>query len=173
MEEKCDEPSTAILVGASNLWFQFTITALSIPTASGQLAQRVDEYWADLSKIPSIEMFEMVRQMPHFQALDAAFLGYKSDEIWQAIQAKRQQEANEILEVEDLKYAEWEILTNPKSVPPTDYLQLHQVDPQEDYARYFSKIVLVERLREVGALIGFSRLEAKAMNPSPVTAAWR
>ena len=66
-------------------------------------------------------------------------LGYKSDEIWQAIQAKRQQEANEILEVEDLKYAEWEILTNPKSVPPTDYLQLHQVDPQEDYARYFQK----------------------------------
>jgi hypothetical protein len=58
----------------------------------------------------------------------------------------------------DLKSPEWRVFTKPASAKESRTFKLRAVDPPQEFANYFEKIVLVEKLREVRALIGFTRL---------------
>ena len=60
----------------------------------------------------------------------------------------------------DIKTPEWKVFTNPDpNFVSRDFL-LREVDPPTNYAQFFEKIVLAERLREVRALVGFTRIES-------------
>ena len=160
-ETQCTAPVKAILLGASNSWFPSTITALSIPSAVGELAQLVEQHWADLSTITSKEIFQSIRQMPSFKNIFREFIDYSDDEIWAEIEKKRQPaQPQEIGEPTDLKAPEWEVFSNPEPSLNSKLLQLRAVAPPKSFEDDFSKVVLVERLREVGALVGFTRLES-------------
>ena len=50
------------------------------------------------------------------------------------------------------------VFTNPSKAKEGRSFKLRQVDPPDEYAKYFEKIVLVEKLREVRALVGFTRI---------------
>lgn len=60
----------------------------------------------------------------------------------------------------NLKTPEWEIFSQPSPAYNTRDFRLRAVPPPEGYTGYFEKIVLAEKLREVRALIGFTRLES-------------
>ena len=51
-----------------------------------------------------------------------------------------------------------ERIPNPETASESSNFRLRRVDPPEDYVQFFEKIVLVEKLREVRALIGFTRI---------------
>jgi hypothetical protein len=59
-----------------------------------------------------------------------------------------------------LKSPEWEVFSNPSAAPEGKLFKLREVEPPDDFARYFEKVVLVEKLREVRTLIGFTRIES-------------
>jgi hypothetical protein len=50
--------------------------------------------------------------------------------------------------------------SNPASQPKTDDFKLEAVAPPKGYEHIFEKTVLVQRLREVRALMGFTRIES-------------
>lgn len=161
----CDEKHVSpILQGASNSWFAILISALSVPQATDKLAMLVDENWAVLEKAASREViiaFRAIGQLKDFGK-------YGDDDIWAAVQKRRQPSAEPAAETDDLKSPEYEVFTHPASAQESKYFKLREVEPPDGFAAYFDKVVLVEKLREVRALIGFTRIESPRDFDSPL-----
>jgi len=86
---------------------------------------------------------------------------YPISEIWQAIEKKRAgDDGEEVVSEGDIKRPEWEVLTLPS--PPTDWPHFlsKKVDVPSKYTAVVDDVLLLERLREVNALIGYTRVEA-------------
>jgi hypothetical protein len=60
----------------------------------------------------------------------------------------------------DIKGPEWDVLTEAN--PPTDYphFMSKKVGTPPGFGAFISRVLLLERLREVNALLGFTRVEA-------------
>jgi hypothetical protein len=159
----CDvEHVQPILQGASNSWFPVLLSALSVPQATDKLAQLVQENWAVLEKAQSKEVvtaFRAIGQLKDFGPTSPAGK-YTDEDIWQAVERKRQGGEQTDAEPSDLKSPEWAVFSDPASAPEGKLFRLRAVEPPDDFARYFEKVVLVEKLREVRALIGFTRIES-------------
>ena len=69
----------------------------------------------------------------------------------------------------DLKLPEWEIFSNPSAAPQTRDFQLTESAPPLGYEGIFERIVLAEKLREVRALVGFTRIESPTDYDSPAS----
>ena len=153
-----------MLQGASNSWFGIMLSALAIPQASGKLKQLIDDHWTILEKVQSEQNIELLQQVtPQLRDLSE----YEPAEIWQAVQAKKTDVPEESAEPTDLKTPEWEVLIDPESAEKGRDFQLKVAAPPKRYAKYFEKIVLAERLREVRALVGFTRIESPSDYDNP------
>ncbi len=160
-----DMPVEPMLQGASNSWFPLLLSALAIPQASTKLAQLVDDYWTVLEKVQSEQNIELLQQVTP-QLRD--FSEYTAAQIWEAVQAKRAKSASDGGdEASDLKTPEWEVFIDPASAQKSRDFQLRIVQPPKKYAKYFEKVVLAERLREVRALVGFTRIESPSDYDNP------
>lgn len=156
-KQGCQEDARPILLGASNAWFPLVMSALSIPRTTDKLTRLVEERWADLRDIPSLDVTRYAAapsRMP-------VFAEFTAEQIWEAIQAKRQRDSQPTgSEAEDLKTPEWEVLSQADPASQTADLKLRRVDPPMGFERYFESTVIVERIREVRALMGFTRIES-------------
>lgn len=155
-EDGCERQMEAILLGASNSWFPLTLSALSIPTAVDRLEQLVQEQWTILGKATSKDIVKFARETGQLRA----FAQYSDDELWEAVERKRNQTNDAGDQSEGLKMPEWGVFSAPDaSLNSTDF-QLTPVEPPPRYASLLDKVVLVERIREVRALVGFTRIES-------------
>ena len=154
----CQEPAQATLLGASNSWFPLVMSVLSIPRAADRLSRLVEERWADPKDISSLEIAQWATapsRMPHF-------VDFSAQEIWDAIQSKKLSDREPSGEQpEDIKQPEWEVLSSPSQSKENDDFKLREVAPPQGFERFFENTVLVERLREVRSLLGFTRIESK------------
>lgn len=100
--EDCDEEPRVLNLGASNIWFPVSLSALDIPLAG------------DLPDEPG--------------------------------------------SLNEIKWPEWEALTNPVPTPWPAFRSRIEPAPT-GFERTISQVVLVDRLREVNALIGFTRVD--------------
>ena len=157
-EEDCKEPFFSILLGASNAWFPMMLSVLSVPASSNYLAHLVKFFWH--SHFHNVEQ-KIVLPFVLNNPLLNAFSKFKEDEIWDEIQRQRTagKKAPVKEDATDLKGPEWERLSNPDPKYNNDDFQLRKVPPPKGYNKYFSRIVLGEKLREVRALVGFTRVE--------------
>ncbi len=152
-----------MLQGASNSWFGITLTALAIPQESGKLKQLVEDNWTTLEKVQNEQNIELLLSISQLRDLSE----YTPAEIWQAVQAKNSATPEESGEHADLKTPEWEVFIDPDSVEKGRDFQLRVAAPPRRYAKYFEKVVLAERLREVRALVGFTRIESPSDYDNP------
>lgn len=160
----CDVPHVQpILQGASNCWFPVLISALSVPQATDKLALLVDENWAVLEKAQSQEIVSAFRAIGQLKD----FAKYADAEIWSAMEKKRQGAIESDDEPDDLKSPEWAVFSDPASAQESKFFKLRAVEPPDDFTKYFEKIVLVEKLREVRAMIGFARIDSPRDFDSP------
>jgi hypothetical protein len=157
-DQPCQHQVKTILLGASNLWFADTVTALAIPTESQELAQRVEELWQILETLPDIKMLTLMRDVaPKLGVL----IGYSDQAIWNEIEKRRVKAAsNASDDPADLKQPEWEKLSAPEQHTPSRDFQLKSVAVPGGFESTLERVVLVERLREVRALLGFTRIDA-------------
>lgn len=156
-EEGCKvEHVRTILLGASNSWFPMMLSALSIPIATNKLDQLVDEHWAILEKVVSQQNVELLRQVGQLRP----FAQYSDEQIWEAVEQKRSGAAEGEDGATDLKDPEWKVFSNPDSSRNSRNFWLREVMPPAGYNKFFDKVVLVERLREVRSLIGFTRIDS-------------
>ncbi len=169
-EDACMEQTITILAGASNLWFPDVLTALAIPAASSRLAQLVDEQWGNLKMVPNQTFVTVMRGMT--QNPFGSFIGYTDTEIWQAITHKREQEqTGSEDDPTDVKQPEWAVFSDPAlDLSGSDFC-LREVAVPPTFTAQIARVVLVERLREVRALIGFTRIDAPGeLGDSPAAA---
>ncbi len=160
-EDACEADAKPILLGASNLWFPVALSTLAVPTKSNPLEQLVEDNWAKVKEITTLEVLKAFKAIGQL----GAFAGYDDAKVWEAIQARR--ESSELQtdgEALDLKGPEWEVFSRPKSAELTDDFRLRRVDPPNGYRGPIADVVLVERLREVRALVGFTRIGSPVGN---------
>lgn len=157
-EDGCTEVPRAILLGATNGWFPLTLSVLAIPQTGSPLAQLVADGWTFFEDVENaVEAAAVVKtlkksaQLPGIEAFDG-------DRVWAAIEAHRKGSSDD--QKFDLKGPEWEVLTAP--TPPTDYpfFMSKEVGVPTGFEPYITRVLLLERLREVNALLGFTRVES-------------
>ena len=156
VDKGCTEQLRCILLGASNSWFPITLAALHVPTASKKLDQLVEHHWAKLEVAVSFEIVAAFRKIGQL----TAFAEFSDEDLWKAIQKKRGAANATAEQPTGLKIAEWQTFSKPDPARNTLDFQLREVPPPQGYENYFQKTVLVERLREVRALMGFTRIDS-------------
>ncbi len=153
----CKEEARTILLGASNSWFPSVMSALSIPRAVDGLAVLIEEAWAKLKDIPSLEVTTFVTAPSRMPSLAE----YTPEQVWTAIEAKRSGQAASEAQEMDLKVPEWEVLTQRTAAPNTKDFKIRSVNAPLGYEDFFEPTILLDRVREVRALLGFTRIESK------------
>jgi hypothetical protein len=131
--------------------------------ATDRLAEIVEEQWGDLKGVQSKEELQFFRKMlQKFPSLVSLFSDFKDSEIWEAIQAKRSGAEQDDGSVPDIKLPEWRVFSNPASAVENRDFKLRKVLSPKGFGDSFEDTVLVERIREVRALLGYTRLESNA-----------
>ncbi|MBE7385830.1 MAG: DUF1998 domain-containing protein [Leptolyngbya sp. SIO1E4] len=157
-DEECSQQMRGMLLGASNSWFGITLSALSIPIASNQLTQLVQDNWVTLGKATSQDVLQVLLSAMQATGQLQEFSKYPVEDIWTTIEFIQQ--GQEETDARDLKTPEWEVFSLSVSTQNTTEFQLRPVASPVGYESYFDKVVLVERLREVRALVGFTRIQS-------------
>jgi hypothetical protein len=154
---RCGKPLRLIVLGASNLWFGVTASALHLP--QGQTVEdMIAANWPVLGAQPSPEVMQAI-----IDGMDAlrGLRGVPIEEIW--AQAEKLRAAGgpaQEGQTRDLLDAEWKMLSRPTTQrQDADFRAVATPNP-EGYDRPLDQVVLVSRLREVRALLGFTRLSA-------------
>jgi hypothetical protein len=161
-----------MLLGASNAWFAVTRTVLSIPASSDALEQLVADHWSILANVVSeAELPNLLRFVPELKS----FAGHPVRDVWTTIEARREALVAGTTDgriERDLIGPEWEVFTNLAGAPEGNDFKLVSTRAPEDFEAWFEPTVLVQRLREVNAFVGFTRIDgpdAEARNVVPIS----
>jgi hypothetical protein len=157
--EGCEQRARTLLLGASNTWFGITRSALAIPVSSdGQLDVEVDAAWGDLADADSEHVLDLfVRKLPSLRHLTS----FPMADLWEAVRRRRaNQDADQPEDAIDLKFPEWQCITNPSTAPSTYDFTIEDAGVPATLSAVFEQVVAVKRLRETMALLGFARIDA-------------
>ncbi|WP_434740280.1 DrmB family protein [Micromonospora sp. SH-82] len=158
---ECPGELKLLVIGASNQWFAQTLSALAVPpTGASELQAKVAATWESLKDMPGIGMLPYLRTVvPALRGFDR----WSDEELWAAIQRHRNaSEPEEERGYPDLRTPEWEIFSATRLPPGTDDFTLRR-DPEgvpAELKNVYADVIQAERLREVRALVGFTRLDA-------------
>lgn len=160
--ESCNEKVVALLVGATNLWFADRRTVLSIPHDEVPVVTQVVR-----NERPSFEQFDTLEAFTSFaEAMagynQAAWLRsdrYTVEDLWAEYQAQEAAIGDQS-ESRDILGPEWVALTQPVQGDHPDFeVEGTKTAPDSQFP-VFATTRLVTRLREVSALVGFTRLDS-------------
>lgn len=152
----CPTPVRTLLLGASNSWFSVSLRALAVPQAAGALDQLVADHWADLADIASPEM--LAYALAHVEAV-APLSAHDPERVWQAVQDRRSGGAGDDDGRADLHGPEWAHLSVPDPSADHEDWKVRPVTVPSSFGWLIDQVVLVERLREAVALVGFTRVD--------------
>jgi hypothetical protein len=152
----CKLPTRTILLGASNAWFPVTTSVLSIPASKEPLAQKVAEFWRYLKGVASLEVLRFARST--IPEVAGAFAQVEDVTLFEEIERYRESIDAEVIGAPDVLGPEWEVLANPYDAPATDDFRLRPASTPARLGGLVEQVVLADRLREVVALIGFTRV---------------
>jgi hypothetical protein len=157
----CDQPARLLVVGASNQWFAQTQAALAVPKPSGgRLDEAVAHHWETLRTVTDPAVLTTLWTIPSLARLRE----WPQPQVWAAIERRRgtPESGPQTGAYPDLRTPEWQVFTAPQELPVTDDFAVRR-DPAGvpgGLGAVFSDVLQVERLREVRALVGFTRLDA-------------
>jgi hypothetical protein len=153
----CGKPLKLMVLGASNLWFGVTASALHLPQG-----QSVDDVvaanWQILGAQPTADVAQAI-----IEGMDAlrGLRGVPIHEVWATIEKIRADGGPAPSpDRRDLLEAEWQLLSRPTTERQDADFRAVPTPTPEGHDRLLDQVVLVSRLREVRALVGFTRLAA-------------
>jgi len=158
-DEGCNAEARTVLLGATNSWFPITVSVLAIPHIGDTLTQLVEDGWEDLKDVDSEAELKGLLKAFKKRGLLLGLDRYDSDRIWTVIEKKRKGELpSKVVAERDVKVPEWIVLTHPN--PPTDWPHFlsERIAPPTKFASQISGVLLLKRLREVNALVGYTRI---------------
>jgi hypothetical protein len=161
-QEGCNQPSRLLIRTASNAYFPQVVSVLSLPDRGGAVDAVIAELWDDLQIVDDASDLRVVRKKPRVAARLAPF---SDEDVLDAIQTRKRGPAED----RPVKEVELEAIL----VSPEGFGDDRPIDPNfharrlpEDAWRRSARLAGVEavyqlhRLREVLALVGFTRLDA-------------
>lgn len=160
----CKEVNRLLVRNASNSSFPRVMSVISIPDRGAWLTGRVMEHW-ESGNLQAVQIPELLTLLLGQPALKHAFEGFDEAEIFSTIEAVRagakvsgSEKPIKEVEFEALSRADLEVTGDE---PGGDFFVRKLADKSWRAAELecIEKIVLVHRLREVTALIGFTRFE--------------
>jgi hypothetical protein len=156
--EGCELPMRTIILGASNTWFPVSLSAIGIPVSADVILQLIEENWGVLKAVTSPAIIAFMRTVGQLGRLSQ----YSDESIFEAIQQYQRNlvTGNSGQSKPDLKSPEWKIFTEHESALNSEEFRLHPVPVPSQYAGVIKQVVLVERLSEVTALVGFTRIDS-------------
>jgi len=150
-----------MVLGASNLWFGVTLSALHLPV-DDPASTAISQHWSILGAQSSPDVLAaIVAGMPALHALRAL----SPAELAAAVEEERQRGAGQEggqQEVGNLLDAEWELFAHPTTKKQDDDFRAMPTPNPDRLDGLLRQVVQVERLREVQAMLGFTRIEAPA-----------
>lgn len=160
--EDCNFPSRLLIRTASNAYFPQVVSVLSLPDRGSAVETAVREIWDLLQAVDSIESLSVFKRLPHVTAKLAAF---RDDEILEAIREIKGGRGGE----RPVKQVELEaLLAAPEGfgddVPVDQNFHARRLPDRvwrhSDRYAGIEAVIQVHRLREILALVGFTRFEA-------------
>jgi hypothetical protein len=157
--EECAENVKMLVVGASNQWFALLRSIIAVPESrSANLMSDVARLWAELHDINSRDV--LVYALARNSGLNA-LSQQDPDEVMAAIDARRgAQQDDEEHQVVDIRKPEWQAFTSATPAGADPDFAVEPQDVHHDLTQLFSAVVQVQRLREVKAFLGFTRIDA-------------
>ncbi len=162
--EACDELSRLLVRHASNAYFPQVMSVISLPDRNESLEKAVTQVWENfLQYVDTIDELRKDRQKK--PPVKAALEGFTDEEVLQEIEARKGTGAE--APIKSVKQAEFEVLTATKEevgqdTPDGDFFAraLPKSTWDKPWMASVERIVMVHRLREVVAQLGFTRFEA-------------
>jgi Domain of unknown function (DUF1998) len=161
--EPCGEPNRLLIRTASNAYFPQKLTVISLPDRDQTVKQAIDAAWEYLEAVETLEELQYERKKAKVKsALD----GLTDQEAFAEINFRR---TGGIKEDKTVKVAELETLIASKEElgddrPNGNFFAraLPRTIWERSWMKDIASVVLVHRLREVVAQVGFTRFEAAA-----------
>lgn len=163
-DDHCEEQAKLLIRTGSNVWFPQRLSVLSIPDVGEDLRRKVSKHWPMLEEVQTVNEFLGLTRM--IRSLREAFEDEDDDEVLDAIRAYRSgADATAV----PIREAEWAALM----AAPPGYADDLPPKGERWFARrldqplpaYLDRVVLVHALREVRAMVGFTRIEGVSVGP--------
>jgi Domain of unknown function (DUF1998) len=159
--EECTEPNRLLIRTASNAYFPELMSVISLPDRDETVKQAVTAAWEYLEAVESIEELRYERKKAKVkQALE----GISDDEAFDEIQCRRgaalkPEKTVRVAEIETL-VASKEQIGDDKPDGTFFARTLPRIAWDYPWMQAIERVVLVHRLREVIAQVGFTRFES-------------
>jgi hypothetical protein len=154
---ECDKPLRTLLLGATNTWFPITRSVLSIPSEGGKLNDLVDKHRVQLERAQDLAGLDLIVGVLKDQ--DSRFAEIGLQDLWNCLKEEGTGSSTETAVEGDIKLPEWNTFTDrPLPLGNPDFLATPVSTPS--VSPPFMDVLKLERLREVNALVGFTRVEA-------------
>jgi hypothetical protein len=162
-KEPCGEPSRLLIRSASNAYFPQLMSVISLPDRDQTVKKTVDAVWSHLEVVEEIGQLKYERKKA---VVKEALEGLSDEEVFAEIRSRA---SREVKTEKSVKVAELETLITAKDEIGEDrpdgvfYARsLPRVIWDKPWMAPIERIVLVHRLREVVAQVGFTRFESAA-----------
>jgi hypothetical protein len=167
-DENCQHKARAVQRGASNLYFPVVVSALSIPPWSDRLQEALGVQWQQFVDVEPEDRPALVRILAKGAELKPVLddFGLTPDTFLEEI--NRRLGSHQEIDTDDLRAAEHRQFTGGLADhgPDREFEMRPQAIPAT-VSRWFSHLVRVVRLREVRALVGFTRIHPPGDPDSP------
>lgn len=164
-DEDCALPSRLLIRTASNAYFPQVFSVLSLPERRNEVEQVVEELWEDLQLVKNAEGLAFIKGKPK---VANRLLQFTDEEVLAAI--LRAHEASMETDDRPVKQVELDaILAAPEGfgddIPPDPDFHARRLPERvwrhrPDLSEGIESVIQLHRLREVRALVGFTRFEA-------------
>lgn len=154
--ESCSKTPRVLQRGASNVWFQISRSALSIPPWSEAAYRVLNRHWAVLRVCPE----EAVRAYVEAEQLAGPGSGFSVEDLLDAWRQRKTGEEGSGDDRRPLRKEEFEALKRGRDEDSRaqDFVSVPAETRPQDAGGLFARIMEVRRLREVRALTGFTRV---------------
>jgi hypothetical protein len=151
---ECDQTPRTLQRGGSSVWFSYTRSALSIPPWSAAASRALDVHWSALRHAPDAALRPMLAGMKVPEKT-----GFPLDELMQVAIDRRARETGEAGGERSLREEEYAALVKGQEQALRDVdFATRSGAVAEILQPWIAQLQLVTRLREVRALVGFSRI---------------
>lgn len=158
------EYNRLLVRSASNAYFSQILSVISLPDSDAALQEAVNSvYEVFLKNITTLEQLTLVKSL--MAKVSTNLEGFTNEAVWQEIQRRQSGQVNQYksikqVEIETLLASSVEV---GEDVPDGDFYARSRSlgNLQPVFSSCIERIVLVHRLREVIAQVGFTRFEAE------------
>ena len=164
-EEDCQERPRAVLLGSTNSWFSISLSVLAIPQGKDQFGQLIEDGWTYFSDVESeAETRTVLKTLAKSARFRALMRSHRS----------RYGRLSRRSAPERTRWPRRKLTSSDRSggvrpIPPRR--MTGPSSPRRGGSRevsgFVADVLLLQRLREVNALVGFTRVEAPEESDDP------